>query len=111
MFAVMKEVWEDIPGYEGLYRISSKGKILGIRRGKVKRPTITTSANGYTSQVVSLSANGIQSRHHVHILVYKTFRGKPNGMIDFKDGDKRNMSIDNLIDVRATNKFRKAHCI
>ncbi|WP_165798995.1 NUMOD4 domain-containing protein [Sphingobacterium corticibacter] len=107
----MKEVWKDIPNYEGLYRISSKGQILRIRRGKVKRPTITTSANGYTSQVVSLSANGVQSRHHVHILVYATFRGKPNGMIDFKDGDKQNLSVDNLDEVRATNRFIKAHCI
>ena len=32
----MKEIWKDIPGYEGLYQISSRKRIKNIKTGKCK---------------------------------------------------------------------------
>lgn len=105
------ETWKDIPDYEGLYRISSKGRVMGLRRNKEKKSSqVVNKCNGYTSYVVSLSKNGIQRRFHTHILTYTVFNKVPTGMIDFLDGNKTNMDIDNLVDVPMTDKFRNVHC-
>ena len=45
----MKEIWKDIPGYEGLYQISSRKRIKNIKTGKCKTSNISK---------VSLSKNG-----------------------------------------------------
>lgn len=29
------ELWKDIPGYEGYYKISTYGNIFGVKRGKL----------------------------------------------------------------------------
>lgn len=35
MFAIMKEIWQDIKDYEGLYKISSLGRIKSLERVKI----------------------------------------------------------------------------
>lgn len=31
------EIWKDIKNYEGFYKISNTGKVLGVKRDKVKK--------------------------------------------------------------------------
>lgn len=48
------EKWEDIKNYEGLYKISSYGRVLSVRKNIILSPTRTIS-NGLC---VSLSKDG-----------------------------------------------------
>lgn len=48
------ENWKDIKGYEGLYKVSSYGRIMTVRKKAILCPAKTIS-NGLT---VSLSKNG-----------------------------------------------------
>lgn len=46
----MSETWKDVYGYEGLYQISSSGRLRG-RYGKIQKPIITKS--GYVRYTLS----------------------------------------------------------
>lgn len=105
----MQELWKDVKGFEGLYRISNTGKVLGVKRNKILKNFILN--NGRTKRfAVNLTKNGCQSIKHLNRLVYSHFIGGIKGMIDFKDGDCFNCHSDNLIDVHKTFKFKKVHC-
>ena len=73
----MVEVWKDVPGYEGLYQVSSTGnvkslpKMCGFRKdkGKILSPFINTS--GY--ELVTLCKNNNQKHFQVHRLVAMAF--------------------------------------
>ena len=101
----MEEVWKDIAGYEGLYQVSTLGRIKSCDR------TIETSLNvrkyagkiirqqehkGYLS--VMLSNTGIQERLPVHRLVAKAFIPNLNNLseVNHKDENTKNNCVDNL---------------
>ena len=96
-------VWKDIPGYEGLYRVSNVGEIKSLRgwngRGYVQREKIlskTMTTTGYYK--VELTKDGIRKSLKVHRLVAYAFiprtEGKP--YINHKDGNPLNNVVDNL---------------
>lgn len=108
----MKEIWKDIPGYEGLYQISNLGNIYIIKRKKKKIKTINKDGYYY----VNLSKNNHKTSYLVHRLVAETFLNKKkykyakNDNIDekllvvnHKDENKLNNCIDNL--EWCTNKY------
>lgn len=95
------ELWRDIPGYEGLYQISTHGRIKSIRAttntfpGKLVKARV--NQRGYKS--VSLSKDGCTKTPSVHSLVLLTFVGRrPKGMvIHHRDHNKQNNHLDNLM--------------
>lgn len=101
------EEWMDIPDYDGLYQISSKGRARSVfcdtnRSGdkriikqRVLKPTITN----YGYLVVGLTdKNGKCNSRLVHRLVAEAFIPNPKGLpiINHKDENKVNNSVDNL---------------
>lgn len=76
----MKEVWKDIPGYEGLYKASSLGRIYSCpRRGNFGRPHFLSQRpekGGYLR--VLLTKNNKAKSLLVHRLVAKTFIPNPH---------------------------------
>lgn len=70
VFDESKEVWKDIPGYEGLYQASNMGRIASIRYG-FKLMSLLRHPTGYL-QVAFRVKNKI-SRFMVHRLVASTF--------------------------------------
>lgn len=86
------EEWRSVMGWEGLYYVSSFGRVKRISCDP-KKPT--EAANGY--DVVSLSRGGVSTTHHVHTLVLEAFKGKkPSGL------EARHLN-DNRADARASN--------
>jgi hypothetical protein len=88
----MIEIWKDIQGYEGLYQVSSLGRIRsnkGIRKQSV-------SNRGY--MLVGLCRYNVPKTYLVHRIVAKAFianvQNKPE--INHIDGNKQNNSIKNL---------------
>lgn len=100
------EEWKAIPGYDGLYEASSKGRIKSLfridrmnRKVYEKIRKVDFGGSGYLQ--VSLSKYGKKKAFSVHTLVAMAFLGhKPNGtqsiIVDHKDNDKTNNIITNL---------------
>lgn len=77
----MKERWKPIPGYEGLYEVSSFGRVRRSSAGHLYRKDDVLPFElhqGYPR--IILNKNGCPHRFNVHILVLETFKGKrPKG--------------------------------
>lgn len=90
----MEEIWKDIKGYEGLYKISSFGKVKGLKRNKLLN--IRNDRLGYNR--VKLSKNGKSRLVPLHRALALTFidnpKNKPN--INHIDGNKSNNDLNNL---------------
>lgn len=88
----MKEVFLDIPDYEGLYEVSNLGRIR--RNGKILKPC--KNRGGYL--LVELCKNGIRRTVLVHRLVSQSFIPNPQNLpqINHKDEDKTNNTVNNL---------------
>lgn len=84
----------DVPGYEGLYRISSNGVVVNIARMKALR-AYKGKSNYYK---VGLCKDGKVQYVRVHRLVAEAFipneHNKPQ--VDHIDGDTTNNNVDNL---------------
>jgi len=112
----MKEIWRDIPGYEGVYQASNTGRIKSLSRivsiGENKRIipekilTPEKSVHGYLR--VKLS-NGKSKRFFVHRLVALTYLPNPNNYrcINHKDETRTNNFVfindDRSVDVEKSN--------
>jgi hypothetical protein len=100
------EEWRPVVGYEGLYEVSSLGRVKSlsrvVRKGdshrsvteRILRPGL--HQRGY--QTVSLWHNGKKSKRNIHQLVLAAFRGVcPEGQVAcHNDGNPANNWLDNL---------------
>lgn len=100
------EVWKDIKGYEGLYQVSSLGRIKSLKRKvkyqnsvrnvkeKIKKDFI--SANGYKR--IELSQNGVNKKYNIHKLVAETFIPKNNNYYD------RYLEVNHINGIKTDNR-------
>lgn len=90
----MKEIWKDIEGYEGQYKISNTGRVFSVKSGACK--VLDKNNGGYLR--VQLSHEGVLKRFFVHRLVAKAFvSGFFEGAdVNHKDFNRQNNSADNL---------------
>ena len=88
------ENWKDIKGYEGLYKVSSYGRIMTLRKNAILCPTKTIS-NGLT---VSLSKNGKVEKRQVSRLVAAAFIPNPDNkqQVDHINGNLTDNRVCNL---------------
>ena len=97
------EVWKDVAGYEGLYKVSNKGNIYSVERvdsrghrrgGRMLKPG--RNSHGYLT--VGLYKNGKSKTKNVHRLVAETFIPNPKGFLEInhKDENKSNNEMSNL---------------
>ena len=108
MLALPREIWKDIPGFEGYYQQSTEGRTRSLKRVVQQSNNRTTTVperilkpkigkNNYCS--VTLVKNGVYSYYLVHFLTLLTFVGprpldKPQ--INHKDENPLNNSLWNL---------------
>ena len=92
----MPEEWRDVVGYEGLYRISSLGRVWSNHRGGRLLKLQPIGPRRYLHLV--LYANGRHQNQYAHALVAAAFIGeRPAGYeILHGDGDTANNSVGNL---------------
>ena len=94
----MEEIWKDIEGYEGLYMVSSLGRVKSLV-GRYKNVTILKERykkNGYGS--ITLYKNKKPHTYLVHRLVAQAFIPNPNNLpqVNHKDENKQNNCVENL---------------
>ena len=73
------EEWRDVAGYEGLYQVSSEGRVKSLERKGCKRERILKpidDGRGYLR--VDLYAGGKRKRFKVHRLVCQAFHDNPD---------------------------------
>ena len=96
------EIWMPVPGYEGLYEVSSYGRVKSLRRlslsGKRIRERLlkTQRTAGYPS--VSMHRDGMQTRLYIHRLVAAAFLGPcPDDQeVRHLDGNPDNCHVSNF---------------
>ena len=100
----MEEIWKDIEGYEGIYQVSSFGRVRSLDRmvimrngrSRIKRGQILKerrTKHGYVR--VQLGVNNDQ---YIHRLVASTFISNSDNLpqVNHKDENKSNNRVDNL---------------
>lgn len=94
------EIWRDVIGYEGVYSISSCGRIrrdLSARNTKAGK-ILKLCKNKYGYLYVCLSKNNKTKNKLVHRLVAECFLNfsKLKNNVNHKDGNKLNNHVNNL---------------
>ena len=102
-----EERWKWYPGYEGLYQVSTRGRVRGVDRwvigrdgkkrffrGRILNPK--RNKDGYLE--VNLYLDGKLRTFKIHRLVAEAFIPNPEGkpQISHIDEDKTNNSVENL---------------
>lgn len=87
--------YKDIPGFEGIYAVTTDGQVWSYRRNKFLAP----GRNGKGYLFVVLSVNNIQKLYRVHRLVLEVFNpveGMDQLQVNHLDEDKTNNRLENL---------------
>lgn len=101
-----EEIWKDVVGYEGYYRVSNKGRVKSIDRtvigqhGKInlKGKMLSTPKNEDGYECFGLTRDGKAKGAKVHRVVAEAFIPNPNNYpeINHKDEDKANNVVENI---------------
>lgn len=95
----MKEIWKDIPNYEGLYQVSNLGRVMSLHSyGGNSSRIMKPCGNGTGYLKVMLCKNLQQKQYLVHRLVAMAFIPNPNNydFVNHKDENKMNNCVENL---------------
>jgi hypothetical protein len=111
------EQWRDIEGYEGIYQVSSLGRVRRIRKrydtidptpeiARVLKPKV--AGKGY--QTACLCWHGKHDYRYLHRLVAHAFIPNPDGLreVNHKSGDKTDNQVENLEWVTPSQNHRHA---
>ena len=106
------ELWKDVMGYEGLYKISKSGRVVSFWHKKpryIKAKSFSNRNSGYLLEY-QLRGRDRKNRYRMaHMLVAEHFIPNPLGYkhVMHIDGNPKNNNVDNL---RWTERSVK-HCV
>ena len=88
------EEWKDIKGYEGLYQVSSLGRVKNSK-DYIKK-TLINYKTGYC--FIKLSNKSKEKSFYLHRLVAQTFIPNPDNLpcVNHKNEDKTDNRVENL---------------
>ena len=95
--SLSREVFKDIPNYEGLYQISNLGRVKSL---KALRERILKGGKSGRYRTVLLCKNGVTETATIHSMVAKTFIDADylakKLVVDHIDNNPLNNNLDNL---------------
>lgn len=107
---MQEEVWKDVKGYEGLYQVSSLGRVKSLSRLKESRNTHGkysfktreiilrpgTDSGGYLRCALT-DYNGVRKTHKVHrVVAYAFLNLKNEQVVNHIDFNRDNNNVNNL---------------
>ena len=93
-----KEIWKDLPDYNGVYQVSNLGRVKSFK-WKKEGSLLKLQTNNVGYVYFSANKNNKKKIFKVHIVVCELFNGtKPTEkhQVNHIDGDKSNNNADNL---------------
>ena len=89
-----KEIWKDVPNYEGLYQVSNLGNVKSLRKDKILRCKNYSNYNG----VILYDGSHKAKTMLIHRLVAQAFIPNIDNLpcINHKDENKKNNNVENL---------------
>lgn len=110
----MEEIWKDVVGYEGYYRVSNLGRVKSVPRKTVtnivRDKILSDFDNGHGYRYITFSIKQKRKNYYIHRLVANAFisniENKPS--INHIDSNRSNNNVSNLEWV--TVKENVAHC-
>lgn len=105
-----KEIWKDIPGYEGMYQVSNLGNVKSLDRivkniknkkqRKLKGKLLSYGISGKNYYTVSLCKGGKCKTHFIHSLAAICFlnhdKNQKGMVVNHIDMNKLNNKLSNL---------------
>ncbi len=90
-----EEVWKDVVGFEGLYRVSSKGRVKSVKTGKILNPYLRGRCLYYS---VQLYKNSKPFNCNIHRIFAIAFLSNPKNKkeVNHINGIKTDNRIENL---------------
>jgi hypothetical protein len=89
-----KEIWKDVPNYEGHYQVSNLGRVKSLKSGKDK--ILKPKGNGRGYLQVGLRKEGERKFFLIHRLVMLLFVGESDLEVNHKNGIKADNRLENL---------------
>lgn len=98
---------KDIKGYEGIYGITSCGRVWSYKRKKFLKP----KDNGKGYLFVGLFKDGKEKNFHIHRLVAEAYIPNPDNLpqVDHIDGNKTHNYVNNLQWITNRDNCRKSN--
>ena len=91
-----KEIWKDVKGFEGFYKVSNFGRVYGLVRKQYLNPYVDRYGYQY---VQCCNKTGSYKTYKVHRMVYEAFVRDltPNEDVNHVDKNRSNNNLRNLI--------------
>lgn len=120
----MLEIWKPVVGFEGLYWVSTLGRVKSVSSGRHRGKILAPLNTGDGRNRVVLFRDGVRYRKRVYRLVAEAFLGPSGGLNvlhgdDIKDNDRLSnlrygTHLENAKDAaangRTTRGLRNRHC-
>lgn len=92
----MKEIWKEVPGYDGHYLASNLGRIKSLYSNSIMKPYLMP--NGYLHIRLTITGTHKCKDDYVHRIIAKTFLENPNNYkeVNHINEDKTDNSVSNL---------------
>lgn len=103
------EIWKDIKGFEGIYQISTNGRVRSFKETQGGRILSNKNSKGGYLSIV-LKRKGLVISTRIHRLVAEAFIPNPDNkpQVNHKDSNRQNNYVENLEWVTATENMKHA---
>lgn len=102
----MDEIFKEIPGSGGRYKVSNLGRVYNVKKQKIQTPIIDNSGNLFIGYV---DEDGKHVNCYIRKVVASLFLDNPNNYsgVGFKDSNRHNCSVNNLYYYQKLSDIKK----